>query len=408
METATNILSAIDPVVIGERLAEARRARRLTQQQAANALGVARTTVTAIEQGARRVRSSELLTLARLYERPVGDFVRPVREPAMPGFATRFRSLKGLASRLPDDERDADCSRFEELCRWYVELEEMLGAPLPRRYPDPYDITDTPPERAGEEVALSERNRLGLGDGPIGDLRGLLEADAGLRIFGIPMTNQAVAGLFLFTQEYGACVAVNANHPEERQRWTIAHEYAHFLTEARFDPEITLVGRYQRLPERERFAEAFARNFLIPGSAVTRRFDALRRARKTPVTQGDLLTLSRLYGVSLQAMARRLEELMLLPGGPPEQLLGQEVELEAEKRLSGEPGVLLPPRYELLAVQAYTRELLSEGQLARRLAIDRVEALLRVRQLTEATQTSPDGVSSRIALDLNAALAGAS
>jgi transcriptional regulator with XRE-family HTH domain len=46
-----HVLGTIDPTVIGERLADARRARRLTQQQAAEALGVARTTVTAIEQG---------------------------------------------------------------------------------------------------------------------------------------------------------------------------------------------------------------------------------------------------------------------------------------------------------------------------------------------------------------------
>ena len=72
----THVLNTIDPTVIGERLADARRARRLTQQQAAEELGVARTTITAMEKGDRRPRASELVKLAQLYGRPVGDFVR--------------------------------------------------------------------------------------------------------------------------------------------------------------------------------------------------------------------------------------------------------------------------------------------------------------------------------------------
>ena len=49
-----NPLLSVDPAVIGERLAVARRARGLTQQQAAEALGVGRTTITAMEKGERR------------------------------------------------------------------------------------------------------------------------------------------------------------------------------------------------------------------------------------------------------------------------------------------------------------------------------------------------------------------
>ena len=408
-----HVLDSIDPAVIGERLADARRARRLTQKQAAEAIGVARTTITAIEQGVRAPRASELLTLARLYGRQVGDLVRPIRAEPAPSFVVQFRAARGPAAVIPDEERDADSRRFEELCRWYVELEELVGAPLPRRYPDVYDTSGTSPERAAEEVATSERNRLGLGDGPIGDVWGILETDVGLRIFAMPMTSHKIAGMFLYGEDYGGCIAVNANHPEEKRRSTAVHEYAHFLTEDRHKPEITVLSAYQRTPEHERFAEAFARFFLMPASGLARRFHAMRRAKAKPLTPADVLTLSHLYRVSFQTMIWRLEELKLLPSGTWDKLRNLGFKPSKARELVNLPAStpersLVPPRYEALAVQAYTKGLLSEGQLARRLATDRVDALLRVRRLTEQMSSSEDGEWHQVALDLSTPLVGAS
>lgn len=58
-----NTLSPVDRVVIGERLALARRACGLTQQSAAEALGVAQTSIAAMEKGDRRPQPSELSSL---------------------------------------------------------------------------------------------------------------------------------------------------------------------------------------------------------------------------------------------------------------------------------------------------------------------------------------------------------
>lgn len=407
-----HVLDSIDPAVIGERLADARRARRMTQQQVAAELGVARTTLTAMENGTRRPRAAELLALARLYGRQVGDFVRPVREQGEPNFVVQFRAARGPADSLPADERDADTQRFEELCRWYVELEEMLGAPLPRRYPEPYATSNASAERAAEEMANSERNRLGLGDGPIGDLWGILETDVGLRIFAMPMRSSRIAGMFLFTEEYGGCIAVNANHPEERRRWTVAHEYAHFLTE-RHKPDISVLSAYRRVPESERMADAFARFFLMPEAGLVRRVLAMRRAKDKEITTADVLALAHLYKVSFQAMIWRLEELRLAREGTWEKLRALGFKPAEARKLVSLPPLepersLLPRRYELLAAQAFEQALLSEGELARRLDTDRVGALLRVRQLTEAPQQSDDGGWEQVGLDLGAAVVGAS
>src|SRR4051812_4553103 len=73
----TNILEKIDPRDLGRALQEARKKRKMKQEDAASIIGVARTTITAIEQGERRIRPGELIKLAHAYGRQVSDFVRP-------------------------------------------------------------------------------------------------------------------------------------------------------------------------------------------------------------------------------------------------------------------------------------------------------------------------------------------
>lgn len=57
--------------VIGSRLREARELVGLLQDEAANALGIPRTSLSALEAGKRKVSGVELRRLARLYRRPV-------------------------------------------------------------------------------------------------------------------------------------------------------------------------------------------------------------------------------------------------------------------------------------------------------------------------------------------------
>lgn len=405
-----HVLDTIDPAVIGERLAEARRARRMTQQEVAAELEVARTTVVAMEKGVRRPRAAELLRLARLYGSQVSDFVRPRLPQVGDDFVVQFRAARGPADIVPEDDREADSRRFEELCHSYVELERLLDAPMPRRYPVPYDFKDTPPFVAGEEVAAAERNRLGLGDGPIGDPWSLLESDVGLRIFAFPFTSRRIAGMFVYTDTLGGCIAVNANHPEDKRRMTLVHDYWHFLTE-RFRPEITVVDNARRPRDRERAAEAFARNFLVPAAGLTHRFNTLKRSKEGSVTPADLLGFAALYGVSVQALTWRLEELGLLPSGTWEWLKDRGFQPKKARAIVGitEHGPshgALPLRYELLAVEAYEKALLSMDELARYLQTDIPQARVRLEELTGIRIV--DGADVRqLPLDLTASLTGA-
>lgn len=403
----THILDSIDPALLGRQLASARKARGLTQQAVAEALGLSRATVIALEKGDRRPKPGELVQLAGLYQRQVGDFVRAGALPPGDSFVVHFRSVRTPGSQVQDERREADVRTFEDLCRDYLEIERLTGSPLPRRYPEVYDVTHADAEEAAEEVAMSERQRLGLGDGPIGDLWGLLSSDVGLRIFAQAFRDNRIAGLFVFTEEYGGCISVNARHPEERQRWTAAHEYAHFLTD-RYRAEITVLPTFQRVPERERFADAFARHFLMPSSGLVRRFRAMRRAKEGPITPADVLVLGHLYQVSFAALMLRLEELRLISAGSWERLKGAGFKVtEARALLDLPPSqhrlAALPLRYEALAVQAFMRGELSQERLARLLRMQPVEARERVQELAHG-MFFDDGELYQLPLDLGAVL----
>ena len=76
---------------IGERLRIAREAAHFTQASVAKEIGVARTTLVAIEQGRRRVRISEVQRLAALYGKSANAILR--REAVHLDMVPRFRKM---------------------------------------------------------------------------------------------------------------------------------------------------------------------------------------------------------------------------------------------------------------------------------------------------------------------------
>lgn len=372
------------------RLRAARESRGLTQAQAAAELGVSRPLLIAIEKGAREVGPGELVRLAQIYGRPVSDLLRPTTPPLAIG--TRFRAA--LASAPHMDDLSAVVAQLEEQADNYLDLLRRANTEPPGRYQPARSISHRDPWRAGEDLATEERNRLGLGDGPVRPLREVLEIEVGLRIFLLQLPRQ-VAGLFVHVEGLGGCVGVNASHPAERRRWTMAHEYAHHLA-TRDRAEITPVTQRRQQPESERFADAFAANFLMPRSGLSRRFHELKRSKEGKVTPATLVQLAHAYGVSVQALTLRLEDLRLVQPGTWDKLRDNDFQPRAAARILGleageQPADALPLHYQLLAVQLYADGEITETQLARYLNTDIVGARRAYQQLTETGDVSEDG-----------------
>jgi Zn-dependent peptidase ImmA (M78 family)/DNA-binding XRE family transcriptional regulator len=376
------------PPVLGQRLQDARRSAGLTQQDVANQMEMARTTVVAIEKGERRIADSELIRFARLYKRPVSDLVG--RSAPTEGFQSLFRTAGVLIEELQRRAED------------YVELERIAAAPLARNYPAVIESLRGTVDQTAADIAASERNRLGLGDGPAANLRDRLETEVGVRVFHFPMPSK-IAGLFACNQDLGACIGVNSSHPRDRRNWSLAHEYAHFLMH-RYQAEVTVLSKPRSATAKERMADGFAENFLMPASGLNRRFSEVHRASERGATIGDIVSLANLYQVSVQSMTLRLEGLRRVPAGTWERLVAEGLEVRKAQRLLGidaNPPLddLFPKRYVRLAARAFQQGDISEGQLCAFLRTDRVSARACVEAVQHAIQCEREGEVSDIEVD---------
>ncbi|MGH3276564.1 MAG: ImmA/IrrE family metallo-endopeptidase [Streptosporangiaceae bacterium] len=176
----------------------------------------------------------------------------------------------------------------------------------------------------------------------------------------------------------------------------MAHEYAHYLA-TRDRAEVTPVTQPRQHPERERFADAFAANFLMPRSGLSRRYHELKRTREGKASSATLVQLAHSYGVSVQALTRRLEDLRLVPPGTWDKIYASDFPSRAAARtLSPEPGErpgdALPLHYRILAIQLYASAEITEPQLARYLGTDIVGARRAYQELTETRDVSEDGI----------------
>lgn len=396
---AINILNNIDLRKLGELLQQARKKSGMTQADAARIIDAARTTIVAIEKGERRLKPNELIKLARAYGRAVSDFVRssPVTEP----FEVQFRAAY---QRNGQEEARINpiIQRFEELCRNYLELEKIMDAPIPRNYPQEYDVTNMPIEAAAESIAIAERQRLGLGDGPITMLRDILEQSVGIRVFYLNMPAK-YSEIYSYDDQLGGCMAINLGHYEERRRWSMAHGYLHFLTHRR-KPVIDFEGQYKRIPESERLAEAFPKYFLMPTSGLLSRFNNMYRTHGK-FTPTNLFMLAHYYGVSIEALVYRLEDMELLPSGTWDRLRDRGLKVKKVQQELGLEEIdqrtdILPIHYQHLAIEALDQGIITEGRFADFLGVDRLKA----RRIAESLREHSSGMVEESAyLDLRQA-----
>ena len=364
----------------------------MTQARAAAAIRVARTTLLAIEKGQRRWQPAELQRLALAYGTSANEVLR--RESVHVDLAPRFRK----DGRYVEAEAGKAARVLVGLVRAEVELENLLGVHRPRNYPAERPLLPGDIRIQAESDALELRQRIGLGLAPVRDTESLLELGFGVRVYVRPLPSR-VSGLFAYDAEVGACVLLNANHPSTRRTLTAVHELAH-LVSVRHATSIHY--RDDRPKSRAEFyADAFASTFLMPPRTVIEKFREYTSGFST-LTRRHVILLSDTFGVSREAMVRRIEELKLVPSGAWDWFRAnggitdkQAVEvlggLEPAETNTPQSAHCMPPRIAALAAEAHRQELLSEGQLARLLGLNRV-ALRQVLD-EEAAEGEPSAAT---------------
>lgn len=367
-------LDGLSSQQVGERLRIARESRKFTQADVADKLGIARTTLVAVEKGQRKARIDEIRQLAGLYGISINELLR--EEAVHADLAPQFRRFFSNQ----DDAAEAAAKLLSDLSKAETELENILGVKRLRNYPQERQVLVGDVRSQAEHDAAELRQWLGLGLKPVTDIITLLEMDLGVRVY-IRKLDTRISGLFIYDDALGACMLLNASHPKERRTQTAAHEMAHLISTRR-QAEL-LKERGNENSREERYASAFARAFLTPARAVMQKFKEVTAGSKK-LTRRHVIVLAHYFGVSREAMVRRLEELGLTKRGTwdwfesyggitddqARQVLGDLVGSDSAKTDANRPTTL---RLMLLAEEAFCRGFMSEGQLARMLHLDRVE-----------------------------------
>lgn len=369
----TSIRDEFSPEMIGERLKAARESVKMTQAAAAAEAGMARTTLVAIEKGQRPARLDELQTLTRIYRTTINELLR--QEPIQVNLLPQFR-------RLADSE-DAPVEQavelLNDLVRAEVELEQLLGISRSSIYPPETPILPGNVRMQAEQDALDLRQWLGLGLNPVSDIVSVLELQIGARVY-VRRLPPSISGLFAFDDAVGPCMLINANHPRDRRANTAGHETGHFMSTRRFAD--VLDDATSETAREERYANAFGRAFLMPARAVKQKFQDVT-AGASSLSRRHIIVLANYFGVSREALVRRLEELGLIRrdswdwfvenGGITNEQVVQVLGELAKDQYKDDADRPISLRMSLMADEVWRRGLLSEGQLARLLRLDRVE-----------------------------------
>ncbi len=383
----------MDEKELGKRIRLAREEKGLTQEKVELRLELPQKAMTRIEAGQRPPSTLELAKLAELFHKPIGDFLKSDIADADP-LTTLHRIAPGLEQ---DSKIREEVDRCVHLCKEGISLERLLNQP-PRRpilfYPDDKPDTVVAVIKQGEMAAKEERRRLGIGSIPIRDIIGLLSSQ-GIWCAETPLPSE-MSGLFLYHPSIGMVILTNATHGRSRQRFSVAHEYAHALFDADHHILISDNTNYSELLEKR--ANAFAAAFLMPEEGIAEIMNSLNKGRDSrtslsvydgstlgafeaeerqlaknqKLSPQDVAFIAYRFGVSYQATVYRLHSLRYLSQKDREKLLEEEskgkdylrlLDLEDLEKIEKRPQRELRTYISRLVIEAYRQEKISRGRV---------------------------------------------
>jgi Zn-dependent peptidase ImmA (M78 family)/transcriptional regulator with XRE-family HTH domain len=362
----TNSSELRKSIIKGTQLRKARTLLQLTPDEVASQINVASQDIFDWEEDRSQPSLKHLERLSELYGRGIDYFLK---ETPSPPKKIEFRGKPDQSLKDLPQQAKAVLARFDELCRNALEVEGLLNK---KRKVMLAQFDESVPSKA---VAESLRRDLSIGDKPLTDLRERLESK-GVRIFELVIPDDVFSGFSFWHSEYGPCVLLNASDLLGRRNFTLAHELAHLL----YGQESTLCYIPFRLGEArgdiELKANQLAIELLLPEAAVKEDFK--RGELSTTPLAKELGKMAGKWGVSIQALGYRLEDLGLIEKGYINTLFEPKPFLRRPrvpkwKRQMGK-------QFVDEAFEAYERGLISVGKVASDLGITVREAMKEIEQ----------------------------
>lgn len=290
---------------VGARIRDLRERAEMQSQQLAAKVGIDPSAMSNIERGKRSVKTDELARIA----------------DALGVSPLAILSPDSLLARMPVAARVqvaqlSDGSAVKRLTA-LAELNEVLSE---GGMPPTHKLTDVPPAdtvrwlETAIELADWARQRLEV-DAPSPDrfsnLAEAIENRLGIDVMVESYSREDFAGASITDWTF-PFILVNEDQPTTRALFTLAHELGHVLSKG--GAILTLDANLTALTNWERFANAFAANFLMPEAHV----NAIVKKQGREV--GSLATMLVEFGVSFESLVYRLHNLALINAAGRDQL----------------------------------------------------------------------------------------
>ena len=276
--------------MIGERIRQRRRSRRLSLRALAEAAGVSAAAISNYETGKDVPGSSVLLSLARALDARVDYFFRSVSvDLGQPAYRKHCKVSQAKMATLE--------SRVQDMVERYLETEGLFGEEVTPRFKPPVCFEEPVLDvREVERKADALRESWSIGVDPIDNLTELLE-DHGIKVIYVD-EDEGFDGC-AYPDGDAPVIVVNGRKPGDRLRFDLAHELGHLL--------LTFPDDWDD-KRRESAAHRFAGALLVPRSAAIME---LGKKRAT-ISLLELYSLKHKYGMSMQAWIHRASDLGII------------------------------------------------------------------------------------------------
>ena len=236
-------------MINGKCIKLARESRGLSQSKLSELLGVTQATLSRFEKAVLTVTPEAVSKMANVLNYPASFFEKDI---CIVGETSLF--YRKRASMTVKDLSILE-SKISILSKGIDELMESINIPE-LRIPSVEPSVDNSPQ----EIAYKVRNFLDVPAGPIDKIVSLLEKNGVIVMFLNVDDMEKFDGLTMFTMNQAPVIWINRNIPNDRKRFSLAHELGHLVMHLRSD------NLEKSEEQKELEANEFAGEFLMPKS----------------------------------------------------------------------------------------------------------------------------------------------
>jgi len=323
-----------------ERLTTARKMAGLSLQELADKMHnqISKQAIHQFEQGKSKPEADTLLALAKALNVRLDFFFSN-------GQVVQFEKLEYRKKvKLSKTEAIAINETAKDWFSRYFELEELMNAHIP--FENPLEGMLIQHESDIEKAADTLREQWELGTKPIPNVIEMLE-QRGVKVLEV----QATDGFQGFSAEANGrlVIVLNANDDAFRKRFTALHELAHIVLQFTEGLDI------------ERYCHRFAGAVLFPQQSVMETFSSKRKK----LAFAELLQQKCYYGISIQALLRRLRDLDIINEATYKGFLIWMTKVGYRTKEPGQyAGLEKPMRFSQLLYRAAIEEVISLSKVA--------------------------------------------